>query len=46
MQELGGQVDGGKISGGGGTAEFGRAYVTPTADKLDLLDNAKGSAAE
>ena len=25
MQDLGGQVDGGKISGGGGTAEFGRA---------------------
>ncbi len=30
MQDLGGQVDGGKISGGGGTAEFGRAYVTPS----------------
>jgi len=38
MQELGGQVDGGKISGGGGTAEFGRAYVTPTSEHLDLLD--------
>ncbi|MBT9372208.1 glutamine-hydrolyzing GMP synthase [Rhizobium sp. CSW-27] len=34
MQDLGGQVEGGKISGGGGTAEFGRAYVTP-ADKSD-----------
>ena len=38
MQELGGRVEGGKISGGGGTAEFGRAYVTPTVDSLDLLD--------
>ncbi|MFK7941135.1 MAG: glutamine-hydrolyzing GMP synthase [Roseovarius sp.] len=38
MQELGGQVDGGKISGGGGTAEFGRAFVTPTVDRLDLLN--------
>ncbi len=34
MQDLGGQVEGGKISGGGGTAEFGRAYVTP-ADQTD-----------
>ncbi|TRL37916.1 glutamine-hydrolyzing GMP synthase [Rhizobium straminoryzae] len=34
MQDLGGQVEGGKISGGGGTAEFGRAYVTP-ADRTD-----------
>lgn len=38
MQDLGGQVDGGKISGGGGTAEFGRAFVTPTQTKLDLLE--------
>ncbi|MEL6170713.1 MAG: glutamine-hydrolyzing GMP synthase [Pseudomonadota bacterium] len=38
MQELGGRVEGGKISGGGGTAEFGRAYVTPSADSLSLLD--------
>lgn len=38
MQELGGQVEGGKISGGGGTAEFGRAYVTPTVDHIPLLD--------
>ena len=37
MQELGGQVDGGKISGGGGTAEFGRAFVTPNG-ALPLLD--------
>ncbi|WP_299042160.1 glutamine-hydrolyzing GMP synthase [uncultured Tateyamaria sp.] len=37
MQQLGGQVDGGKISGGGGTAEFGRAFVTPEG-QLDLLD--------
>ena len=36
MQDLGGQVEGGKISGGGGTAEFGRAFVTPQAD-LDIL---------
>ena len=28
MQMLGGRVEGGKISGGGGTAEFGRAFVT------------------
>ncbi len=38
MQDLGGRVEGGKITGGGGTAEFGRAYVTPGADRLDLLD--------
>ncbi|WP_299653557.1 glutamine-hydrolyzing GMP synthase [uncultured Tateyamaria sp.] len=37
MQQLGGHVDGGKISGGGGTAEFGRAFVTPEGE-LDLLD--------
>ena len=37
MQQLGGEVLGGKISGGGGTAEFGRAFLTPTSD-LDLLD--------
>ena len=28
---------GGKVERGHGTAEFGRAYVTPTADKLPLL---------
>jgi GMP synthase (glutamine-hydrolysing) len=38
MQDLGGMVEGGKISGGGGTAEFGRAFVTPAGDKLPLLD--------
>jgi len=37
MQQLGGRVEGGKISGGGGTAEFGRAFVTPAAS-LPLLD--------
>ena len=37
MVQLGGEVHGGKISGGGGTAEFGRAYVTPTDDRIDLL---------
>ncbi|MEL7116581.1 MAG: GMP synthase (glutamine-hydrolyzing), partial [Pseudomonadota bacterium] len=37
MQDLGGQVDGGKISGGGGTAEFGRAFVKPEG-ALPLLD--------
>jgi len=37
MQQLGGLVEGGKISGGGGTAEFGRAKVTP-AGTLDLLN--------
>ncbi|WP_436399350.1 glutamine-hydrolyzing GMP synthase [Roseobacter sp. S98] len=37
MQALGGRVEGGKISGGGGTAEFGRAFVTP-AGALDLLE--------
>ena len=37
MTQLGGQVDGGKISGGGGTAEFGRAYVEPKGS-LHLLD--------
>ena len=31
MQQLGGMVEGGKISGGGGTAEFGRAFVKPEA---------------
>ncbi|MEO0881081.1 MAG: GMP synthase (glutamine-hydrolyzing), partial [Pseudomonadota bacterium] len=33
MQELGGRVERGH-----GTAEFGRAYVAPTVDRLDLLD--------
>ncbi len=37
MKELGGEVHGGKISGGGGTAEFGRAFVTPGA-QLSLLE--------
>jgi GMP synthase (glutamine-hydrolysing) len=37
MQQLGGDVQGGKLSGGGGTAEFGRAKVTQKAP-LDLLD--------
>ena len=37
MQDLGGTVEGGKISGGGGTAEFGRAFVSP-AEKLPLLE--------
>ena len=38
MQDLGGTIEGGKISGGGGTAEFGRAFVMPTAQNLALLD--------
>ena len=37
MQMLGGLVEGGKISGGGGTAEFGRAYVEPDGT-LPLLE--------
>lgn len=37
MQQLGGRVDGGKISGGGGTAEFGRAFVTPVDAELSIL---------
>src|SRR6056297_3322555 len=37
MQDLGGRVEGGKISGGGGTAEFGRAWVSPTEDRIELL---------
>ena len=37
MQMLGGVVEGGKISGGGGTAEFGRAFVEP-AGPLPLLE--------
>ena len=36
MQQLGGLVEGGKITGGGGTAEFGRAYVEAKGE-LDLL---------
>ena len=31
-------VLGGRVEGGHGTAEFGRASVTPTADRLPLLD--------
>jgi GMP synthase (glutamine-hydrolysing) len=38
MQDLGGRVEGGKITGGGGTAEFGRAFVTPAGAALGLLD--------
>ncbi len=38
MQQLGGRVEGGKHSGGGGTAEFGRAYVIPTAEHIPLLE--------
>lgn len=37
MEQLGGKVHGGKISGGGGTAEFGRAFVTPVG-ALDMLE--------
>ena len=37
MDMLGGKVEGGKISGGGGTAEFGRAFVEPEG-ALPLLD--------
>ncbi|SFR04581.1 glutamine-hydrolyzing GMP synthase [Poseidonocella sedimentorum] len=37
MEQLGGLVVGGKISGGGGTAEFGRAFVQREG-QLDLLD--------
>jgi GMP synthase (glutamine-hydrolysing) len=37
MQDLGGLVEGGKITGGGGTAEFGRAWVEPKGT-LPLLD--------
>ncbi|MEL6951862.1 MAG: glutamine-hydrolyzing GMP synthase [Pseudomonadota bacterium] len=37
MDMLGGEVRGGKISGGGGTAEFGRAKVSPEGT-LDLLE--------
>ncbi len=29
---------GGKVEGGHGTAEFGRAFVSPTEDRLPLLD--------
>ncbi len=32
------QMLGGKVERGHGTAEFGRAYVTPAGDSLDLLD--------
>ncbi|XYK81074.1 MAG: glutamine-hydrolyzing GMP synthase [Labrenzia sp.] len=38
MQQLGGEVHGGKISGGGGTAEFGRAFVTPAGIDLSILN--------
>ncbi len=36
MEMLGGKVEGGKITGGGGTAEFGRAFVAPNGT-LPLL---------
>ncbi len=45
MVQLGGIVHGGKISGGGGTAEFGRAKVTE-AGELDLLDGWFDAGAE
>ena len=45
MEQLGGKVEGGKISGGGGTAEFGRAFVTP-AGSLNLLDGWFGDGDE
>ncbi|QDC09552.1 glutamine-hydrolyzing GMP synthase [Oceanicola sp. D3] len=38
MDDLGGTVHGGKNTGGGGTAEFGRAKVTPSDDRLPLLE--------
>jgi GMP synthase (glutamine-hydrolysing) len=31
------QMLGGRVERGHGTAEFGRAYVTPTAERIDLL---------
>ncbi len=31
-------VLGGRVEGGHGTAEFGKAFVTPTADRLPLLE--------
>lgn len=37
MQQLGGRVEGGKISGGGGTAEFGRAFVSAAGGELSIL---------
>ena len=37
MEMLGGKVEGGKITGGGGTAEFGRAFVAPEGT-LPLLN--------
>ena len=45
MQQLGGLVEGGKISGGGGTAEFGRAKVKSSGE-LDLLDGWFGEDSE
>jgi len=45
MQDLGGRVVGGKITGGGGTAEFGRAFVEPKG-QLPLLDGWFGSGRE
>ena len=38
MEDLGGKVHGGKNTGGGGTAEFGRAKVTPSEARLPLLE--------
>ncbi len=37
---------GGQVEGGHGTAEFGRAFVTPTADRLSLLDGWFGAGDE
>jgi len=38
MHQLGGKVEGGKITGGGGTAEYGRAFVSPADKPLPILD--------
>ncbi len=40
------QMLGGHVEGGHGTAEFGRAYVTATADHLSLLDGWFSAGAE
>ncbi len=45
MDMLGGKVEGGKITGGGGTAEFGRAYLTAEGT-LPLLDGWFGDGRE
>ncbi|MGV6838882.1 MAG: glutamine-hydrolyzing GMP synthase [Planktomarina sp.] len=46
MDMLGGRVEGGKITGGGGTAEFGRAYVSPKGDAAEILNGWFESGAE